>query len=67
VPFDDPKLAKKDKQEREFAVGAKLRVKLHDGRIVDITVRAIMDDGEKLQIDFGHKETALAKVSQVVD
>jgi hypothetical protein len=41
VPFDDPKLAKKDKQEREFAVGAKLRVKLHDGRIVDITVRAL--------------------------
>jgi hypothetical protein len=31
------------------------------------TVRAIVDEGEKLQIDFGHEETALVKTSQVVD
>ena len=39
-------MAEKDKQDREFAVGDKLKVKLHDGRIVDATVRAIVDDGE---------------------
>lgn len=60
-------MAKKDKPDREFAVGDKLQVKLHDGRIVDATVRAIVDDGEKLQIDFGHEETALVKVSHVID
>ena len=39
-------MAEKDKQDREFAVGDKLKFKLHDGRIVDATVRAIVDDGE---------------------
>ena len=24
-------------------------------------------DGEKLQVDFGHEETALVKTSQIVD
>jgi hypothetical protein len=57
----------KDERDREFAVGDKLKVKLHDGRIVEATVRAIVEDGSKLQVDFGHEETALVKVSQVVD
>jgi hypothetical protein len=60
-------MMKNNKPDREFAVGDKLRVRLHDGRTVDATVRAIVDDGEKLQVDFGHEETALVKVSQVVD
>jgi hypothetical protein len=34
---------------------------------VNATVRAIVDEGEKLQIDFGHEETALVKTSQIVD
>jgi hypothetical protein len=63
-------MAKKEKPEREagraFAVGDKIEVKLHDGRVVDATVRAIVDDGDKLQIDFGHNET-LVKASQIVD
>lgn len=60
-------MAKKGKPDREFAIGDKLQVKLHDDRIVDATVRALLDDGEKLQVDYGHEETALVKVSQVVD
>ena len=60
-------VAKTDKPDRDFSVGDKLRIRLHDGRIVDATVRAIVDEGEKLQIDFGHEETALVKTSQVVD
>lgn len=60
-------MAKKNKPNREFTVGDRLQAKLHDGRVVDATVRAIVDDGEKLQIDFGHEETALIKTSQVVD
>jgi len=58
-------MAKKE-PEQTYKVGDKLQVKLHDGRIVDPTVRAIVDDGEKLQVDFGHEETALAKLSQVL-
>jgi hypothetical protein len=51
----------------EFYVGDQLKVKLLDGRIVDATVRAIVDYRSKLQVDFGHEETALVKPSQVVD
>lgn len=47
-------------------VGDKLKVKLHDGRIVDAVVRAIVDN-DKLQVDYGHEETALVKANQVVD
>jgi molybdopterin-binding protein len=57
-------VAKKDKPDRDLSVGDKLRIKLHDGRIVDAAVCAI--DGEKLQVDFGHEETALVNASQVV-
>jgi hypothetical protein len=60
-------VAKTDKPDRDFSFGDKLQAKLHNGRIVDATVRAIVDDGEKLQIDFGNEETALVKTSQVVD
>jgi hypothetical protein len=51
---------------REFHVGDKLQVKLHDGRTADSSIHAIVDDGDKLQIDFGHEETALVNVSQVI-
>ena len=62
-----PKMTNRNHPDREFAVGDTFKVKLHDGRIVDVTVRAIVDDGGKLQVDFGHEETALVKPSQVVD
>jgi hypothetical protein len=32
-------------------------------RVVDAVVRAIVEDGEKLQVDHGHEETALVKAS----
>lgn len=51
---------------RAFAVGDKLKTELHDGRIVDATVRTSVDDGGKLQVDFGNEETALVKASQVL-
>jgi hypothetical protein len=47
-------------------VGDRLLVTLHDGTVVDATVRAIVDGGEKLQVDFGREETDLVKASQVV-
>jgi molybdopterin-binding protein len=60
-------MTNKNKPNRMYVVGEKLKVKLHDGRIVDATVRAIVDDSGKLQIDFGNEETALIKASQVVN
>jgi Family of unknown function (DUF5677) len=41
------------KLNREFAVGDKVQVKLYDGRVVDATVRAVVDQGEKLQVAQG--------------
>jgi hypothetical protein len=45
---------------REYKVGDKITAKLHDGRKVDATIRAVFQqDGEtKLNIDYGHEETA---------
>jgi hypothetical protein len=60
-------MTNKNHPDREFAVGDKFKVTLHDGRIVDATVRAIVDDGGKLQVDFGHEEAAMGEPSQVVD
>jgi hypothetical protein len=46
--------------EGGYKVGDTIKVKLHDGRKVDATVRAVVQqDGEtKLNIDYGHEETA---------
>ena len=62
-------MAKKanNKPDRSYDVGDQLKVKLHDGRTVDATVWAVVDDGDKLQVDFGHEETALAQASQIVN
>jgi hypothetical protein len=64
-------MAKKKPEEgnegKSFAVGDTVKVKLNDGRVVDATVRALVNDGEqKLQVDFGHEETALIGSWQVV-
>jgi len=39
----------------------KIRVNLHHGKIEDAVVRAVIEhtDGLKLQVDFGHEQTAL--------
>jgi hypothetical protein len=52
---------------REYKVGDKITAKLHDGRKVDATIRAVFqEDGEtKLNIDFGHEETATVALWQV--
>ena len=53
--------------ERQFKVGDTITVKLHDGRKVDATIRAVFQqDGEtKMNIDFGHEETATIELWQV--
>lgn len=54
---------KKKIPEQDYAVGDRVRVNLHTGRIVDATVKAIIErtDGKRLQVDFGKDETALDK------
>ena len=60
MPSKEPK--------REFKVGDKIRVNLHHGKIEDAVVRAVIEhtDGLKLQVDFGHEQTALIEEWQVV-
>lgn len=61
MPAKEPK--------REFVVGDKIRVNLHHGKIEDAVIRAVIQhtDGIKLQVDFGHEQTALIDVWQVVE
>jgi small-conductance mechanosensitive channel len=62
-------LSSKKPNDRQFRVGDKIRVNLHHGRIEDAVVKAIIDhsDGLKLQIDFGHEQTPLIDLWQVVE
>jgi len=57
------------KPERQYAVGDKIRVNLHHGKIEDAVVRAVVqhEDGLKLQVDFGHEQTALIDPRQIVE
>jgi hypothetical protein len=50
-------------------VGDHVLVKLSGGRIVEATVKAIVDttEGMRLQVDFGFDETALVYDWQVVE
>jgi hypothetical protein len=59
----------KGKPDRRFHVGDAIKVNLHTGRIVDATVKAVIEhtDGIQLQVDFGHDETALVHGWQVVE
>ena len=63
------KKASHSEQEASYAVGDRVKVNLHTGRIVDATVKAIIDrtGGKRLQVDFGKDETALAYLWQVVE
>jgi hypothetical protein len=60
---------KKKAPEQDYAVGDRLKVNLHTGRIVDATVKAVIEhtDGKRLQVDFGKDETALILPWQVVE
>jgi hypothetical protein len=53
---------------RKYKVDDKITAKLRYGRKVDATVRAVFQqDGEtKLNIDYGHEETATIGLSQVL-
>jgi len=58
----------KNEPGRKFKVSDKIRVNLHHGKIEDAVVRAVIEDkdGVKLQVDFGHEQTALIHSYQVV-
>jgi len=62
--------AAKKPDDRQFKVGDKVRVYLHNGKIEDAVVRAVIrdDDGIKLQVDVvGLDLTALIDARQVVE
>jgi hypothetical protein len=52
-----------------FAVGDGIKVNLHTDRIVEATIKAVINrtDGQRLQVDFGKDETALIRSWQVVE
>jgi hypothetical protein len=64
-------MAKKAPEEdgKQYKLGDKIIAKLHDRRKVDATIRAVFQqDGEtKLNIDYGHEETATIELWQVVE
>jgi hypothetical protein len=64
-------MAKKAPEEdgKQYEVGGRITAQLHDGRKVDATIRAVyqQDDETKLNIDYGHPETATIAQPQVVE
>lgn len=52
----------------KYKVGDRVQVKLSGGRLVEATIKAVLDttEGIRLQVDFGHDETALIYEWQVV-
>jgi hypothetical protein len=68
-------MAKNNKSEKfnervnVFAVGDRIKVNLHTGRIVEATIKAVIDrtDGPRLQVDFGKDETALVRSWQIIE
>jgi hypothetical protein len=58
---------KKSDGDNQFKAGDAVSVTLHTGRIVDGTVRAIVEqpDGKLLQVDYGNDETALVELWRV--
>jgi hypothetical protein len=58
----------KKKSDRQFAVGDKIKVNMHAARIVDATIKAIIDfrEGLKYQVDFGLDQTALIHEWQII-
>ena len=53
----------------EFKPGQHIRIKLSGGRIEEATIKAVIEhtDRIRLQVDFGHDETALIELWQVVE
>jgi hypothetical protein len=66
-PFDDPKAAKKDKPNREFAVGGSFAsCCLAAESSTPRSAQSLMTK-QSWQVEFGHEGTALVKPSEVVD
>jgi hypothetical protein len=68
MPSNKKKASHSD-QESSYAVGDRVKVNLHTGRIVDATVKAVIGrtGGKRLQVDFGKDETALVYLWQVIE
>jgi len=60
---------KKAPEDSSYAVGDRIKVNVHTGRVVEATVRPVIDrtDGKQLQVDFGKDETALVHLWQIVE
>jgi hypothetical protein len=60
---------KSNERVNVFAVGDRIKINLHTGRIVEATIKAVINrtDGPRLQVDFGKDETALIRSWQVVE
>jgi hypothetical protein len=56
------------KPERQFKVGQRIQISLSGGKIEPAVVKAVIEqtEGTRLQVDFGHEQTALIHVWQVV-
>ncbi len=54
--------------EKQPKIGDKIKVNMHAGKIVDATIKAVIDstDGVKYHVDFGHDQTALVHQWQIV-
>jgi hypothetical protein len=54
---------------KQFKPGQRIRIKLSGGRIAEATIRTVVEhtDGVRLQVDFGHDQTALVELWQVVE
>ena len=55
--------------KEKYKVGDRVLVKLSGGRIVEATIKALVDttEGTRLQVDFGYDKTALIYDWQVVE
>jgi hypothetical protein len=64
-----PSKKKPPNSEPTYGVGDRVRVNMHTGRIVDATIKAVIErtDGKRLQVDFGKDLTALIHLWQVVE
>jgi hypothetical protein len=54
---------------KSHKVGDKVQVSLSGGKIVDATIKSVLDgyaDGPRYQVDFGHNQTALIRKKQIV-
>jgi hypothetical protein len=60
---------KKKAPEQDYAVGDRVKVNLRTGRIVEATIKTIIEhtDGKRLRVDFVKDETALIHLWQVVE